>query len=344
MARYIRSQKSPSIFNRLFLLIVAGIVAGALWYLKSNKSTIATDVEEPLNEEVGEVASNEETETTSESVADATETSEEVAQTGETTDASTPKVAEETVSAKDNQLRQIRLLMGEGRFVDARTIAENEIAKCEKYSQDWFDYAEMIGFINTKFINSDLRCPEKSFYVVKPGDALIRIAYRNGTTVEQIIKNNPRLNPGRPIIHPEQTLSILSGNWRIEASKKHYTLALYNNDKLFKIYKISIGYEGRTPTGEFIISDKIVHPEYRGIPYSGNGDDGNELGTHWMRIIPIGDTPKDLQGYGIHGTWEPDSIGKAKSNGCLRLFNEQVKELYELLPSKLNTVKVVIED
>lgn len=341
MARYIRSQKSPSMFNRLFLLIVAGVVAGALWYLKSNK-TAGTEAENALAEN-SEIV-NEETESVTETASEVNTASEEETVVTETTDPAEPKVVEEVDSAKEAQLKQIRLLLGEGRFVDARTIAETEIAKCEKYSEDWFEYAELIGFINTKFINSDLRCPEKSFYVVKPGDALIRIAYRNGTTVEQIIKNNPRLNPGRPIIHPEQTLSIMSGNWRIEASKKHYTLALYNNDKLFKIYKISIGYEGRTPNGEFIISDKIVHPEYRGIPYSGNGDDGNELGTHWMRIIPIGDTPKDLQGYGIHGTWEPDSIGKAKSNGCLRLHNDQVKELFELLPSKLNTVKVYIED
>ena len=34
----------------------------------------------------------------------------------------------------------------------------------------------------------------------------------------------------------------------------------------------------------------------------------------------------------IHGTTEPWSIGKSVSNGCIRMLNEHVTELYELVP------------
>jgi len=51
-------------------------------------------------------------------------------------------------------------------------------------------------------------------------------------------------------------------------------------------------------------------------------DPENPLGEHW---IDIGDS------FGIHGTNEPDSIGKAESKGCIRMKNEEVAELYDFL-------------
>lgn len=36
--------------------------------------------------------------------------------------------------------------------------------------------------------------------------------------------------------------------------------------------------------------------------------------------------------YGIHGTMEESSIGGAHSHGCIRMFNEDVKELYGIVP------------
>jgi lipoprotein-anchoring transpeptidase ErfK/SrfK len=35
----------------------------------------------------------------------------------------------------------------------------------------------------------------------------------------------------------------------------------------------------------------------------------------------------------IHGTNRPDSIGKAASNGCPRLFNEDILKLAALVPA-----------
>jgi len=37
-------------------------------------------------------------------------------------------------------------------------------------------------------------------------------------------------------------------------------------------------------------------------------------------------------GYGIHGTDDPPSIGNAVSHGCVRLLNQQVEELFEMVP------------
>jgi len=40
----------------------------------------------------------------------------------------------------------------------------------------------------------------------------------------------------------------------------------------------------------------------------------------------------NVPGYGIHGTWEPDTIGRQSSAGCIRLLNDDVAELFVMLP------------
>ena len=44
-----------------------------------------------------------------------------------------------------------------------------------------------------------------------------------------------------------------------------------------------------------------------------------------VRWVDIGDS------YGIHGTIEPDSIGKNESRGCIRMLNSEVEEVYDFL-------------
>ncbi|MBM3248214.1 MAG: L,D-transpeptidase, partial [Candidatus Omnitrophica bacterium] len=48
------------------------------------------------------------------------------------------------------------------------------------------------------------------------------------------------------------------------------------------------------------------------------------LGTRWMGF--------DIPEYGIHGTTEPESIGKQATKGCVRMINKDVEELYSILP------------
>ena len=37
--------------------------------------------------------------------------------------------------------------------------------------------------------------------------------------------------------------------------------------------------------------------------------------------------------YRIHGTMDPSSIGKATSAGCIRLFNQDVMDIYDRIPN-----------
>jgi lipoprotein-anchoring transpeptidase ErfK/SrfK len=40
----------------------------------------------------------------------------------------------------------------------------------------------------------------------------------------------------------------------------------------------------------------------------------------------------DVPSYGIHGTTEPQSLGKQVTQGCVRMANPEVEELYTIVP------------
>ncbi len=198
---------------------------------------------------------------------------------------------------------------------------------------------KMLGEINIELVQTPLAIPEKENYLVKPGDSLERIARAFGTTVELISKSN---TIRRSMIHPGDVLRVLNGKFIISVSKSRNDLLLTMNDRFFKRYRVGTGKHGTTPVGEFEIADKIVEPPWwrpdgKVLPF---GDEGNVLGTRWMSMSAIGDTEK-VRGYGIHGTWEPDTIGYQESQGCIRMLNPDVEELFMLVP--VGTLVVVTE-
>jgi len=79
-------------------------------------------------------------------------------------------------------------------------------------------------------------------------------------------------------------------------------------------YPVAVGRPSTpSPVGEWKVVFKSMNP-------------GGPFGVRWMRLsVPWG-------GYGIHGTNNPNSIGKAVSHGCIRLYNEDVVKLYDLTP------------
>ena len=91
--------------------------------------------------------------------------------------------------------------------------------------------------------------------------------------------------------------------------KLHLTTA----QRTQKSYPIAVGKPATpTPKGIYQITTKIINP-------------GGMLGSRWMGL-DIPDGP-----YGIHGTSRPESIGKAISNGCIRMYNQDVEELFSLV-------------
>ncbi|MBO4345642.1 MAG: L,D-transpeptidase family protein [Victivallales bacterium] len=217
---------------------------------------------------------------------------------------------------------------------------------CAEYSKAWFAVASIIDRADKIFMSGKAPCVEKKSYTVVSGDSLDKIARKLNTTTGAIQRLNA-LKSTTDIIHPGQLFQYIDGTWSIKVSKTHFVLVLYLNDKLYRIYRVSIGRQDRTPVGQFIIRDKTMFPAWtpsgQNIPY---GDPRNILGTRWMALQPVGDTDTTLKGYGIHGTTEPDTIGTAASQGCVRMLNDEVDELFDFVPDtfRKNPVYVTIEE
>ncbi|WP_117169289.1 L,D-transpeptidase [Paraliobacillus sediminis] len=112
-------------------------------------------------------------------------------------------------------------------------------------------------------------------------------------------------------------------------NKQSNQLAFVNEGKVQEVYPVATGAtEELTPNGIHTIIVKAIDPYYRKKDIPG-GDPNNPLGSRW-----IGFNAKETDGrtYGIHGTNQPESIGKNVSAGCIRMLNKNVEKLYEQVP------------
>ena len=265
--------------------------------------------------------------------------------TADTPTATKPPVAQPTTTtatAADDELREFNDLLNraEAQF-EAKTIAAArpliykalQNPKVIEYSKPWFRATDLLNKVNAIIMNSPSPVTEKKRYVIQHGDNLTRIARKLLTTVQalQRINNLPKTSS---TIHPGDPLSYLEGVWSIKVSKSQYVLSLYLNGQLYRVYRVSVGAYDRTPVGVFEVASKSREPAWSPpgrdpLPY---GHPDNIIGTRWMGLKPIEGTDTSIRGYGIHGTTDPGSIGKAASAGCVRMRNEEVEELFDFIP------------
>ncbi len=99
----------------------------------------------------------------------------------------------------------------------------------------------------------------------------------------------------------------------LEVDTENLQLTVCVDGEPWKTYPIAVGKWGSlTPVGDW----KIVEKGY---------EQGGAFGSRWMGLnVPWG-------GYGIHGTNRPWSIGTYASIGCIRMFNQDVEEIYEMV-------------
>lgn len=124
---------------------------------------------------------------------------------------------------------------------------------------------------------------------------------------------------------------------RLILKLKQRKLYVYQGKTLLNTYPVAIGKaEWETPTGSFKVMDMIENPGWtnfktgKRIPPGPN----NPLGERWIAFWTDGNDY-----IGFHGTPDRSSVGQAISHGCVRMYNEHVKELYDLV--SMGTVVIV---
>lgn len=157
---------------------------------------------------------------------------------------------------------------------------------------------------------------------------------------EELLK---ALNPGKAFDKAGETIAVanlparreLPRIARIEIDKMHAALKAYEGSgRLVAFYPASIGSPDRpTPTGTLKVTDTHelptyhYNPEYKfksvksKRPFEIKPGPNNPVGSFWIGL--------SAQGYGIHGTAEPDRVSKSASHGCVRLTNWDARVLGE---------------
>jgi len=102
---------------------------------------------------------------------------------------------------------------------------------------------------------------------------------------------------------------------------------VYRKNKVQASFPVAVGKDGwETPTGSFKVMQMIKDPVWE-QPWTGElvpaGPD-NPLGSRWIGFWTDG---KNVIGF--HGTPNPESIGRAASHGCVRMFDKDAQALFE---------------
>lgn len=174
--------------------------------------------------------------------------------------------------------------------------------------------------------------PLVSTYTVQPGDTMGKLARQFKVTDDLLARINGLKN--KNMIRVGQTLKVLHGPFHVEIFKSRHLLHVFLQDTFIRQYDVGLGSEGRTPEGQWSIKNKLRNPTYyspRGEGIIAADDPENPLGERWIGLKGISGESMQQERYGIHGTNDPSSIGKDESLGCVRMHNQDVEVLYDLL-------------
>jgi L,D-transpeptidase ErfK/SrfK len=176
-------------------------------------------------------------------------------------------------------------------------------------------------------------------YLPAHGETLIELARRSGTGYRALTRANPGIDPwlphaGREIVLPYSFILPKSASEGITinlAELRLYYLWQENGQTRVRAYPVGIGREGwDTPLGNFTIVSRVKNPSWSapasiredspGTPVLIPPGPNNPLGGYWLGL--------SVPGYGIHGTTKPYGVGRRVSHGCIRLYPEDIKDLF----------------
>lgn len=218
-------------------------------------------------------------------------------------------------------LNQAKDLQNKGDLLGAKDVYQRLVNDFSNSSEamNWQKKSEEI---NVKLLFSANITPKSVLYEIKPGDTLNKIAREFKTTSDLIKKSNDlvgdRIIPGRKI-------KVWNAPFSILVDKSQNILILKSDEEIIKTYIVSTGKNNSTPVGNFKINSKLINPTwFKAGAVVPAGTPENILGTRWLGI--------DVPSYGIHGTTEPQSLGRQVTQGCVRMSNPEVEELYTIVP------------
>ncbi len=214
-------------------------------------------------------------------------------------------------------LRRVDLLMSQDRIVEAH----NALSKLYWKQPDVRPVLQQRIESTAAQIFDD---PHRHFgapYLVEPGDTLESIGEKHNLPWPYLGQLN-RIHPSE--LQAGQELKVMRGPFSAVVDLSRFELTIHAHGYFVDRYDVGTGTANKTPVGEFAVSEKIDNPTW----YNPDGgqidkdDPRNPLGEYW---IGLGDE------IGIHGTIDPQSIGSARSRGCIHMRNDDIAEVFGML-------------
>lgn len=209
-----------------------------------------------------------------------------------------------------------------GDFLSAKNAYQELINNAPSSSNEMANWQKKAEGLNIKLLFSPAITPQSALYEIKPGDSIVKIAREFKTTPELITRSN---NISGDRIFPGRKIKVSNAPFSIAVDKSQNVLMLKSDEEVIKTYIVSTGVNNSTPLGTYKIVNKLQNPTwFKAGAVVPAASPENVLGTRWLGF--------NLPGYGIHGTIQPQNLGKQVTQGCVRMNNSDVEELYTIVP------------
>jgi len=172
-------------------------------------------------------------------------------------------------------------------------------------------------------------------YLVQGGDQLRSIGERYKVPYEILMKINKISRPES--LQAGETIKVINGPFNAKVYCSTFTMDVYLQNTFVRSYPVGLGKPGmETPTGLWRVKlgGKLEKPIWTN-PLDGRKyypeDPDYPLGSRWIGLEGLEGAAKDRTGFAIHGTKEPEQLGMAGSQGCIRLENGAAILVYNLM-------------
>ncbi len=247
-----------------------------------------------------------------------------------------------------------RAKIASGDAVAARVLLSRALLDSRTPESERSTLRDDLTVINQDLVFSPRVDPQDPFayaYTIQSGDRLIKINQKEKLAPDWRLIQRVNKMGDAGALRLGGKLKLVRGPFHAVVTKSAYRLDIFMGaaDKpsdwvYVRSFQVGLGENNATPIGNFRVrpGSKLVNPPWVN-PRTGEkfaaDDPKNPIGEHWIGLEGVGETAT-VSGYGIHGTIDPESIGKQKSMGCVRLRAEDIAQVYELLGEGVSTVKI----
>jgi hypothetical protein len=177
------------------------------------------------------------------------------------------------------------------------------------------------------------------------GEYLLHVQNQYDVPYEMIMLINGIKDAGR--VRAGQVLKVPRGPFHIVIHKSAFRLDLYLQDLYVHSFPVGLGADSSTPVGGWLVKNRLENPTYFPSASAENkriiapDDPANPLGEYWVGLEGVSGDALGQEGFGIHGTIDPTSIGKSASLGCVRMLDDDIRFVFTALLDGNSKVKTL---